>query len=153
LDMMMPEMDGLQAARTIKDDARLAGVPVILVCSALQPAGEPEAVSGLYAARLTKPVRRSELFDALLQALGWSDQALPPRAAAGGPGTAPQLGLRVLLAEDNEVNRTVAALMLEQLGCRVDAVANGRDAVAAVERTAYDVVLMDVQMPGMDGLE
>ncbi|HMB03146.1 MAG TPA: histidine kinase N-terminal 7TM domain-containing protein, partial [Isosphaeraceae bacterium] len=154
LDLQMPGADGVKAARTLKDDARLADVPLVLVCSAPPPPGGPEALSGLYAATLSKPVRRSELFEVIIRVLGQHDRkAQPQHAASGSQGRTPDLGLRVLLAEDNEVNRRVASRMLEQLGCRVEAVANGRGAVEAVERAAYDVVLMDVQMPIMDGLE
>jgi PAS domain S-box-containing protein len=81
-------------------------------------------------------------------------QTCPPGPAVRpSPAAGPGLGLRVLVAEDHEVNRKVVRLMLEQLGCRVESVSNGREAIEAVKGSAYDVVLMDVQMPGMDGLE
>ncbi|MGE5756600.1 MAG: response regulator, partial [Planctomycetaceae bacterium] len=154
LDLQMPGMNGGQAARAIKGDARLAGIPLLLVCSMPPPAGGPEELSGLFAAILSKPVRQSQLFNALVQALGWHDGGTAPqRAATGGRDATPDLGLRVLLAEDNEVNRKAALRMLERLGCRADVAANGRAAAEAVERAAYDVVLMDVRMPIMDGLE
>jgi CheY-like chemotaxis protein len=114
--------------------------------------GEREAREIGLAAVVTKPVRQSALLDALLGALGEGSRApavrLPPSAVPR-----PTTGLSVLLAEDNPVNQMVARRLLEKLGCRTDVVDNGRDAVEAVERTRYDVVLMDIQMPVMDGFE
>jgi PAS domain S-box-containing protein len=103
---------------------------------------------------LTRPVRGRQARDAVVQALTRHDGG-PGRGPVVGEGAddLPGLGLRVLVADDHEVNRKVVRLMLEQLGCRVEVVTDGREAVEAVERSTYDAVLMDVRMPVMDGLE
>ncbi|MBD0330962.1 MAG: response regulator, partial [Thermoleophilia bacterium] len=115
---------------------------------------EAESDEALFAARLTKPIRPSQLYDALLDLLGAppTPAAADARPAADEPATA-TVPLRVLIAEDNAVNRQLALLLLEKLGHRAAVAVNGREAVEAVERDRYDVVLMDVQMPEMDGLE
>ena len=103
-----------------------------------------------FASVLTRPIKPSALFDALASGLGASVEPTHTVAAAADPTVS---GLRILLAEDNLVNQKVAVRVLERLGYRVDVVADGREAVEAVAQRRYDVVLMDVQMPVMDGLE
>jgi len=110
----------------------------------------------LFAAFLTKPIRQSQLFDTLV---GLLDAAGAPHAAT--TTTAPRFDaelasrhpLRILLAEDNVVNQKLALRLLQQMGYRADLASNGLEAVESVERQPYDVVLMDVQMPEMDGLD
>ena len=150
LDMHMPDMDGTMTARAIKRDRRFAELPLVLLSSARTQ----ETAAGLrargFAAALVKPVRRSNLLRALLDVLGERRIDRPVgNGASEAPG--PDLGLHVLLAEDNLVNQKVAMRMLERWGCRVDVVGDGRQALEAVARVAYDLVLMDVQMPEMDG--
>ena len=152
LDMHMPDMDGTMTARAIKRDLRFAELPLVLLSSSRTH----ESAVGLrargFAAALVKPVRRSNLLKALLDVLGERQNDRPAGDgidASHASGT--DLGLIVLVAEDNIVNQKVAKRMLERWGCRVDVVGDGRQALEAVARVAYDLVLMDVQMPEMDG--
>ena len=150
LDMHMPGMDGATLARRI----RAAGytMPLVLFSSL----GRKDDDS-LFAATLAKPLHQSQLFDTLVSLL---TQDGAPRAAA--PAAAkPRLDaemakrhpLRILLAEDNVVNQKLALRLLQQMGYRADVAANGIEALECVARQPYDVVLMDVQMPEMDGLD
>jgi signal transduction histidine kinase/DNA-binding response OmpR family regulator/HPt (histidine-containing phosphotransfer) domain-containing protein len=144
LDFHMPDMDGVALAQSLRERPDTAGLPLVMLTSAAQ---RPQ-VAGLRVDHLTKPVKAAALRDVVARALGGSAET-PERA----PASAATRPLRVLLAEDNAVNQRVAVLMLERLGQRVDVVADGAEAAAAVERTPYDLVLMDVQMPVVDGLE
>ncbi|MCW5892666.1 MAG: response regulator [bacterium] len=154
LDMQMPDVDGAATARLVRCDPAISTTPIILLSSigAVRSASAFRAMG--FDAALTKPVRQSALFDAIAEVLGRQPAAGPVRHAPKEalPAAAVSLGLRVLLVEDNPVNQAVAVQMLQrQLGCEVDTAHDGREAVAAVARAAYDVVLMDVQMPEMDG--
>jgi len=153
LDHMMPEMDGLTLAQELH---RLrAGSPLpIIILSSLGKRDAGRDVPGI-AAHVTKPVKPSQLFDALVTVLAESEA---PRAAAAAPpaadaAMASRLPLRILVAEDNAVNQKLALRLLAQLGYRADVAADGVEAIEALERQTYDVVLMDVQMPELDGLE
>jgi PAS domain S-box-containing protein len=152
VDRRMPDMDGLELCRRIRERWAPQALPLIVLSSiGAKPAGSADGVLGI-AAFLTKPARQSSLFDAVVGAIaGTPAAATPPPQALPPPGT--HAGLRVLLAEDNVVNQKVALKMLERLGVAADVAGNGEEAVAAVQATPYDVVLMDVQMPKMDGLE
>ncbi|MEO8305833.1 MAG: GAF domain-containing protein [Betaproteobacteria bacterium] len=150
LDMHMPEMDGMELARQVR--AATPKLPLVLFSSL----GRREANDGLFDASLAKPIRQSQLFDTLVGLLG-HDEA--PKATAApvkpalDPGMAARHPLRILLAEDNAVNQKLAMRLLQQMGYRADLASNGIEAIECVERQMYDVVLMDVQMPEMDGLE
>jgi signal transduction histidine kinase/DNA-binding response OmpR family regulator len=152
LDMHMPEMDGIALARKMRE--RHASLPLVLFSSlGRREAGDDER---LFDAYLAKPIRQSHLFDTLAGLL--AHEATPRVAAAPGksqldPGQAARHPLRILLAEDNVVNQKLALRLLQQMGYRADLASNGIEAVESVQRQAYDVVLMDVQMPEMDGLE
>jgi CheY-like chemotaxis protein len=154
LDMHMPGMDGVELARRVR--ARRAGLPLILFSSlGRREAGDAES---LFAAYLAKPIRQSQLFDTLVGLLAASPDVKPaPHGAAARPSIDATLAarhpLRILLAEDNVVNQKLALRLLQQMGYRADLASNGIEAVESVERQTYDVVLMDVQMPEMDGLE
>ncbi len=152
LDFHMPEMDGVDTARAIKVDRRFATLPLVLLSSARMQDGADGWRAKGFAAALVKPVRRANLLTTLLEVVGESRRGRSV-AAPSLAGTKPHLGLRVLVVEDNVVNQTVATRMLERWGCRVDVAADGRQAIEAVGRATYDVVLMDVQMPEMDGFD
>jgi signal transduction histidine kinase/DNA-binding response OmpR family regulator len=150
-DGQMPDMDGFQLAEQIKADPALAGTPILMLSSSGQP-GETERCRRIgIAAYLTKPAGQSELADALARALG-ADGAGESTLAAPADSPAARR-LNVLLAEDNQVNQTLAMRLLQRQGHRVTVAETGTAALAALEREAFDVVLMDVQMPEMDGLE
>ncbi|MFA5058903.1 MAG: response regulator, partial [Opitutaceae bacterium] len=152
LDMQMPETDGVTLAREIR---RLPGadrLPLLLLSSLGQR--ETTADQGLFTASLTKPVKPSQLFDVLAGIFRDTPPAAAPIRVVPQPGVAPvEHALRVLLAEDNAVNQKVALHLLAALGYRADLAANGLEVLEALERQSYDVILMDVQMPEMDGLE
>jgi PAS domain S-box-containing protein len=150
LDMMMPEMDGLALAREIRRLRDERELPLVLLTSLGRL---PQAQSaGEFAVQLSKPVRASQLYNALVKALAEHvpEAAGERMAEEGKPATSP---LRILLAEDNAVNQQVALKLLDQLGYHADVTSNGLEALAALEQQPYDVVLMDVQMPELDGLE
>jgi signal transduction histidine kinase/CheY-like chemotaxis protein/HPt (histidine-containing phosphotransfer) domain-containing protein len=144
LDMHMPGMDGVALAKELRAREGTRDLPLLLLTSLGSRPAEAGALGLLH---LTKPVKAAALQTVVASALGAS------RAPAKAE-TAPvlQRHLRVLLAEDNVVNQRVALLMLDRLGYRADVVANGIEAVQAVTSTPYDVVLMDVQMPELDGV-
>jgi PAS domain S-box-containing protein len=147
LDMQMPEMDGLTLAREIRRHRR--ELPLVLVTSLGRLPGARSATD--FAAQLTKPLRASQLFDALMSV--FAAPAPTPEAAEGDGDHRPVSSLRILLAEDNSVNQKLALLLLERLGYRADVAGNGKEVLDALERQPYDVVLMDVQMPELDGLD
>jgi PAS domain S-box-containing protein len=148
LDMQMPEMDGLALACEIRRHRQ--ELPLLLVTSL---GHLPEARSATdFAAQLTKPLKPSQLYDALMSVLTESGET-SERAGVGSDGQAVTSALRILLAEDNAVNQKVALRLLEKLGYRADVAWNGLEVLDALERQPYDVVLMDVQMPELDGLD
>jgi signal transduction histidine kinase/DNA-binding response OmpR family regulator len=156
LDMYMPKMDGIALARRIRERHGSA-LPLALFSSA--GAREAGDAATLFNARLTKPIHQSQLFDTLVNLLAHARPARPapaPTGEGGRPKIDPTMAarhpLRILLAEDNAVNQKLAMRLLQQMGYRADLASNGIEAVESVQRQAYDVVLMDVQMPELDGL-
>ena len=145
LDHHMPEMDGLTAAAQMQSEADLAATRVILLTSVDSDCANQPGITRT----LTKPVRSGELQQIIGEVMGATYQE---PTTPDAPLRVAKLTGHVLVAEDNPVNQELARSMLETLGCRVTLVGNGAAAVAAVEKTRFDVVLMDVQMPGMDGL-
>jgi len=151
--MQMPEMDGMQLAMEIKGDAVLTSTKLILLTSlgihdktALERAG--------IEATLTKPVRQSDLYDVIMRVMKRSPETPAVPAAQADPVIGQEFGhIRILVAEDNIVNQKVAKRMLEKIGCTADVVADGIEAVHALSNVPYDLVLMDCQMPEMDGFE
>ena len=159
-DMLMPGMDGLDVAAALA--AFRAEHRVRLPLIVLSSSGKAEALEGRpvpedwISAYLLKPARQSQLYNALLDALAPErpfDLDGPERSSRPGAGGVTVPALRILLAEDNEVNRRIALRMLERLSQSAECVENGVAAVAAVQGGAFDCVLMDVQMPEMDGME
>jgi PAS domain S-box-containing protein len=155
LDFQMPEMDGIELARTIRSDPALQGTRLVLLTSSTER-GETSAAREVgFHAYLTKPIRRSSLHEALISIItsphpGRSSDMVTEDSLAvtkAGPRA------HVLLVEDNPVNQKVASKMLEKLGCRIDVASNGVEAVEAVSGTDYSAILMDCQMPEMDGYE
>ena len=149
LDLSMPGMNGLVLGSTLRRTPSVAAAPVVLLSGA---GSRPSGTSSDFAAVLTTPVTGEELRDALVNALG-REQRGPARRSRREPLDPAVRPLRVLVAEDNPVNQRVTELMLSRLGHSVTIVSNGRAAVEAAASEAYDVVLMDVQMPELDGLE
>ncbi|MBP1701616.1 MAG: hypothetical protein H6Q38_723 [Chloroflexi bacterium] len=155
LDMHMPELDGIELACEIHKLPGYQKLPLLLYSSL--GIGEQVECGPEFAAQLTKPVRPSALYDTLMNLFAARTQLEPQPAAAPRPTLDPEMAqrhpLRILLAEDNAVNQKLALRLLSQMGYRADLAANGLEAIAALKRQAYDVILMDVQMPEMDGLE
>ena len=161
LDLMMPEMDGFDLARAIKSTPEIAGVPLVLLTSFGERRHSVVAKEVGIAAYLTKPVRQARLFESLTKVMS---DAMKPSAASESVLLSPRRERRgvtqdqskisnelILVAEDNIVNQKVAIRQLRKLGFRADAVANGREAIEALGRIPYALVLMDCQMPEMDG--
>jgi PAS domain S-box-containing protein len=152
LDLQLPTVDGLQLARTMKEHPALASVRLVLV-TPLGQRGEGEAAraAGIQG-YLTKPVRQAQLRDCLLAVLGLREintgQLITRHTLVEAKA---QRRGRILLAEDNAINQRVALGLLKKLGYRADVVSNGREAVEALAQQSYDLILMDCQMPELDG--
>jgi CheY-like chemotaxis protein len=157
LDHIMPEMDGEALGRAIKKDPALKETVLVMLTS-WGRRGDAARVKEIgFSAYLTKPVKHSQLFDCLVTVLGEEpgrakDDDKPPLVTRHSLAEAKRR-VRILLVEDNVVNQKLATRLLEKMGYRSDAVGNGKEAVKALEMAPYDVVLMDVQMPEMDGYE
>jgi two-component system sensor histidine kinase/response regulator len=151
LDAMMPGMDGFTLAEHIRRAPALAGTTLLMLASGARPEEAARARALGIAVYLLKPVKLSELLDAILTGLHPAAAAAAPAAPAAAPAPARQL--RVLLAEDNPVNQKLAVTLLQKQGHAVTVAGNGKEALAALERDPFDVVLMDVQMPEMDGFQ
>jgi len=152
IDYQMPDMDGVALARELRALPGARSLPLILL-SSVGPQLAAHQREGDFAAVLSKPLKLSQLRDGLRAVLGAprSDTGTVPRVADATP-PAP-VPLRILIAEDNIVNQRVARRMLERLGHRADVAANGHEVLQRLAHARYDVILMDVQMPGMDGLD
>ncbi|MFL5770551.1 MAG: GAF domain-containing protein [Chloroflexota bacterium] len=159
LDFLMPELDGVELAEAIAALRPDRPVPVVILSSI----GQHNRTAPNITAMLIKPVKPSALHDALADALAAiapvaevvidASASRPSAGSAASAAPAVDTALRVLLAEDNAVNQKLALRLLERMGLNADVVGDGRAAVDAIEAASYDVVLMDVQMPEMDGLE
>jgi CheY-like chemotaxis protein/HPt (histidine-containing phosphotransfer) domain-containing protein len=154
LDMQMPEMDGDVLGRRIKEDPQLAATSLVLLTSVDRRGEEAALRAAGFAAVLLKPVGRSLLLDTLMDVLlGDAVGETTPEVVEEQAAIAERRRLRILLAEDNAVNRTVAVKALERFGHEVVAVVDGAGAVAAWGDGAFDAILMDCQMPVLDGYE
>jgi two-component system, sensor histidine kinase and response regulator len=150
-DMQMPELDGFAFIEMVRNHADFKGIPALILSSSAQ-LGEKERSRQLgIAAHLTKPVQPSELLDALLTAVTKTARSPKPKTPAKNSEGEKRV-MKVLLAEDNSVNQTLAIRLLEKRGHQVVLAVNGREALDALERETFDLVLMDVQMPVLDGL-
>ncbi|MFK7846414.1 MAG: response regulator [Rhodothermales bacterium] len=148
LDFQMPEMDGLTLAETLSHHAAASDLPLVMLSSI----GERQTHSSdLFAHWLTKPVKQEQLHRVLSSIFGDSSpikddfSSLPVERKASN--------VRILLAEDNAINQKVAVHMLSRLGYRIDVVANGKEVLSTIAQIPYDIILMDVMMPEMDGIE
>jgi signal transduction histidine kinase/CheY-like chemotaxis protein/HPt (histidine-containing phosphotransfer) domain-containing protein len=155
LDMHMPGMDGLELSRKIKADPAIKAVRLVMLTSMSFSVGPEELKAAGVSAHLIKPVRSSELYKRLVTVLG-------NRSALSVSGSSSRSERRenvlcfdasILLAEDNPVNQEVGVSMLESLGCRVEVARDGREALERISRNTYELVLMDCQMPELDGYE
>jgi signal transduction histidine kinase/DNA-binding response OmpR family regulator len=154
LDARMPEMDGFTVAARLQRDPALAGAAILMLASA-DPAEDATRCRALgISGYLMKPIVPSELWEAVATALRSAGREEVPRATtAPPPSPSPTRPLRILLAEDNPVNQALTVRLLEKGGHQVDVVGTGAAALKALAQRAFDVVLMDVQMPELDGLE
>ncbi len=161
LDQQMPGVDGLALARQMREEPATATTPLILLTSAGIKGQPDEIANALFDAYLVKPARASMLLDAIVACLNIraADQAaaalgrLTSAFDAGDDKRNAATTIDALVAEDNVVNQMVVTSMLEKLGCRAIIAANGREAVEAYERRSFAIVLMDISMPEMDGVE
>ena len=155
IDLRMPAMDGEALGRAIASEPRFAGTKLVMMTPLGHCGDETRLASAGFAACVCKPVRPLELFDALVAVFRAPGESSRPTMSSHVPlqPLVHAAGARLLLADDNLTNRQVALGILRKLGVDADAVASGREALEALRKTAYDLVLMDVQMPELDGLE
>ena len=153
LDFHMQMMDGVMLVRAMKASPDLASIPLVLLTSVDQPHDSDLAIQAGVDAYLLKPVQQAQLFNTLVKVVGPRPKSPAPASTADDVAAEAraQFDARILVVEDNIVNQNVAIRMLERFGCRADVAANGLEALAAVARIPYDLILMDCQMPEMDG--
>jgi two-component system, sensor histidine kinase and response regulator len=153
LDVHMPDMDGFAVAEQIRKKPKHQGIKVILLTSASRPSDVARCRELGISNYLSKPIKQSELFDAIVTAIVEHNRKRTRYEITSATIQPSDRPLRVLLAEDNPVNQTLAMRILEKLGHKVEVVNNGKEAVARALAEGLDVILMDIQMPEMDGLE
>jgi CheY-like chemotaxis protein len=149
LDGRLTDMDGVELARRIRDNPLVSATPLLLLSSDRVPAALGETAVSYFVAVLQKPVRKGELHAALTRAL--AEQKAPDSTARKAALPVPSRSLHILLAEDNRTNQMVGRRLLEKLGHLVDVANDGGEALAMLARKHYDAVLMDCQMPDIDG--
>jgi CheY-like chemotaxis protein len=156
VDKRAPGMDGFLLAEKIRCDATLESTPLILLAAFDRDGDVESAIQSGFAAYVTKPIRQSELFSAMMKALGKKAERISEEQLPDGvepPLIAAARQKRILVAEDNSVNQLLAVTLLRKMGHSTHAVANGREAIDALSSASYDLVLMDCQMPEMDGYQ
>ena len=152
LDLNMPDMDGIELASCLKSDPHTASTMLFLLSSSGERLGVADTKLKGFAASLTKPVRQSELYDCLVTSLSDED-IVALEAIAEAHRSSGQSRGNILLVEDNKMNQLVGSKVLSKLGYHFDIASHGGEAVQAVMLTNYDAILMDCQMPEMDGYE
>jgi signal transduction histidine kinase/DNA-binding response OmpR family regulator/ligand-binding sensor domain-containing protein len=155
-DMHMPVMDGFTLIQRIQENPSLSAPTIIMLSSTCRTGDVQRSLELGAAAYLMKPIRQAELREAIGKALAAKEQGKTTRTIAPRPpeeAREPAVVLQVLLAEDNAVNQRLAVRLLERRGHHVVLAGNGREALEAIEKERFDLVLMDVQMPEMDGFE
>lgn len=156
LDMQMPEMDGLKLAQEIRQIPEYQKLPLVMLSSLSISRDQIEAAQVDFVATLNKPIKQFQLHDVLSRILGNRDDRPiePPRLRSSNYDLyQPTFPLRILLAEDNLVNQKVALHILKRIGYQADIAMNGIEVLELLQHNVYDVILMDLQMPKMDGLE
>ena len=155
LDMHMPGMDGLQLATAIKADPAIAAAHLVMLSSVGLYMSTDDAYATGVEHIMTKPIRQSALYNCLATVIEKMNSAQPstPAEQPFGEQTAEQFDACVLVAEDNPVNQAIAVGMLEYLGCRTAVAGTGCEAIQSLKQSSYDLILMDCQMPEMDGYE
>ena len=156
LDMQMPQMDGLTLAREIRKHPSCKKLPLVMLSSLNKQEIAKQAADVKFAALLNKPIKKNQLYNIMSSIFASAErleiQKLSPELEGSAVKLAEQFPLRILLAEDNVVNQKVALLILQKFGYRADIAGNGLEVLEALRRQFYNVVLMDMQMPEMDGL-
>ena len=152
LDYQMPGMDGIALARELRTLPGAQSLALILLSSVSRLPATDQREPG-FAAVLTKPLKLSQLYEGLRAAIGEDRASSASAEGSAEPIPSAAMPLRILLAEDHPLNQRVALRMLERLGYRADVAANGREVLERLAQATYDVILMDVQMPEMDGLD
>ena len=157
LDMAMPGMDGVELGRRIKADPSIAETPMVMMSSMEGAANESHVKEMGFSGYLNKPVRQSELFDLLATVLGRAavteNRRIVNIPEIDAVPVSKKQDIQILLVEDNPTNQVVALAMLKKLGYKAKVTSNGREAITALQNTQYDIILMDCQMPEMDGFE
>jgi CheY-like chemotaxis protein len=154
-DMQMPDEDGVMFARAARTLPTAVSTPIVMLSSAGSRAGLPAETASLFQAILAKPVKVRQLQETLTRVLAESpaSEATAPRKPKMDPGTAARLPMEILVTDDNAVNQKVAQRLLRQMGYAADQAMNGVEALDAMARKKYHLVLMDIQMPELDGCE
>ena len=154
VDFQMPHMDGLALAAEIHKLSGAEMMPLVLLMPLGPRTETPGGTRIVFAHTVTKPVKPAQLCEMLVRAL-LNPKIAPPQETASKPDQplAGRLPMQILLCDDNAINQKVAARILQQIGYQPDLAANGREALAALDRKPYDLIFMDVMMPEMDGLE
>ncbi|MFO1022972.1 MAG: PAS domain-containing protein [Planctomycetales bacterium] len=151
-DLNMPEWDGLDLVQRVRQDPDLADLPTILLTSGVQSDFHTRCKALEISRWLLKPVKQSELFDAVVAGIG-EGEIIEPEQGADGSAHAPVITGHILLAEDSVINQKLARGLLEKWGHTLEIVGNGRDAINKWQSESFDLILMDLQMPVMGGLE